>query len=150
MRSACDLLIYEPKNELACDAKSIFFLQKNVRTILCVPFLYLLPSLFYCFIKSSSFSIYRLNAFYIWSEHYTRKAEGWGLFDHQKLAVVWGYLSIMQGYFCWPFLFCVIFCYSFIACNFVNYFLLLKGAKWVVLNYFWIVQGGGVHLYLFI
>jgi hypothetical protein len=147
LRGACELLIYEPKNELACDAKSIFFLQKNVRAILCVPLLYLVPSIFYCFAESWSSWIYCLNALYIWSEHYTRKAKGQGLFDHQKPAVVQGCLNVMRGYFLLTFF---IFCYFLTICNFVNYFLLLKGAKWVVLIYFWIVRGEGcAFIYLF-
>ncbi len=43
MAGACDLLIYEGKNEVADDAKSRFSLQKNVRTIMFVPLLYLVP-----------------------------------------------------------------------------------------------------------
>jgi hypothetical protein len=89
----------------------------------------------------------------------------WGLFDHQKPTVV-------RGYFCWPFSLFVTF---FIACNFckllfyywrfivcyfllfllllvtfINYFLLLRGARGIVVLYLFIVQGEGVRLDFFL
>jgi hypothetical protein len=92
--------------------------------------------------------LFKCRTHMIWASH--SQSWGRGVFDHQKPAIVRGCLSVMGGYFFWPFSFSVIFCYSFTAGNFVNSFLLWKGAKWVVLIYFWIVQGGGVRLYLFI
>ncbi len=47
LAGACDLLIYEGKNEVANDAKSRFSLQKSVRMIMFVPLLYLVPYRYY-------------------------------------------------------------------------------------------------------
>ncbi len=98
-----------------------------------------------------------LDLLYIWSDHYARKDADLRLFDHKKDTVV-------AGCFCWPFSFFVIF---FTTCNFckllfivegllfvtfllivtfINYFLLLRGARGIVLLYLFIVQGEGVCL----
>ncbi len=101
-----------------------------------------------------------LGLLYIWFDHYARKDAGWRLFDHKKDTVV-------ASCFCWPFSLFVTFVTFFTACNFcklffivegslfvtfllivtfINYFLLLRGARGIVLLYLFIVQGEGVRL----
>jgi len=90
-----------------------------------------------------------LMSLYICYAHYVHSARGWRLFDQKKTLVVGGCLNVGGGCFCWLFFHFLLFFVIFLLfVIFVNYFLLLKGARCVVLIYFLIVQGEGVRLHI--
>jgi hypothetical protein len=73
---------------------------------------------------------------YIWFHHYIRKDVGWRLFDHKKTHHN-GKLFLLTSFH-----FLLLFVTFLLLVTLVNYFLLLKWARWVVLLFKKIAQGG--------
>jgi len=86
--------------------------------------IYTYDLIFFTFSNSQALCV---NSLYICYEHYNHKVIGSRLFDHRKPGAMPGSLCRMPG--CFFFHVLLFFVTFFTTYNFVNYFLLLKGAR---------------------